>query len=164
MALGAAGYLTKPIDRERLISLVRPYQARLRPTRVLLADDDPVQRERIRSWLEPQQWIVDEAENGIAALDRIAVEIPDIILLDLMMPEMDGFQLITTLQKQAEWRHIPVIVITALDLSASDRARLNSGVEGILAKGSFDPGQLIENVRRVLSQNRRSQKMPEAAS
>jgi signal transduction histidine kinase/CheY-like chemotaxis protein len=164
ITLGAAGYLTKPIDRDRLIALLRPLQMSARRTRVLLVDDDATQRERIRSWLEQQQWHISEAENGRVALAQLVEEAPDIILLDLMMPEMDGFQLITALQDRLEWRHIPVIVITALDLSAADRARLNSGVEGILTKGSFDPVQLVEIVRRIVMATRRSQKMSEVAS
>jgi CheY-like chemotaxis protein len=81
-----------------------------------------------------------------------------------MMPEMDGFQLITALQERPAWRRIPVIVITALDLTAADRARLNSGVEGILLKDSFDPAQLVAIVRGYVAKTRRTQKVPEAAS
>jgi adenylate cyclase len=164
MTLGAAGYLTKPIDRDRLIALLQPYQARVRRTCVLLVEDDPTQRERIRSWLEPQQWQISEAENGRVALDRLGEEVPDIILLDLMMPEMDGFQLITALQERPAWRRIPVIVVTSLDLTAADRARLNSGVEGILLKDSFDPAQLVAIVQGYVAKTRQSQKVPEVAS
>jgi signal transduction histidine kinase/CheY-like chemotaxis protein len=164
MTFGAAGYLTKPIDRDRLIALLQPYQARVRRTCVLLVEDDPTQRERIRSWLEPQEWQISEAENGRVALDRLVDEVPDIILLDLMMPEMDGFQLITALQERPAWRRIPVIVITSLDLTAADRARLNSGVEGILLKDSFDPAQLVAIVRGYVAKTRQSQKVPEVAS
>jgi adenylate cyclase len=164
MTLGAAGFLTKPIDRDRLIALLRPYQASVRRTRVLLVEDDATQRERIRSLLESEQWQISEAENGRVALDRLADNVPDIILLDLMMPEMDGFQLITALQERPAWRGIPVIVITSLDLTAADRARLNSGVEGILLKGSFDPARLVATVRAHLARARRSQKVPEGAS
>src|SRR5262249_13917962 len=164
MALGPAGYLTKPIDRDRLIALLRPYQMRVRSPHVLVVEDDPMQRERICSWLEREHWLISEAENGVMALDRLAKEIPDIILLDLMMPEMDGFQFITALQARPVWLNIPVIVITALDLTAADRARLNSGVETILLKNSFNPAQLIDIVRRLVTDMRRSQDVPEAAS
>jgi signal transduction histidine kinase/CheY-like chemotaxis protein len=164
IALGAAGYLTKPIDRDRLITLLRPFQTRARRTRVLLVEDDAMQRERIRLWLEAEHWLASEAENGLVALDRMAKEPPDIILLDLMMPEMDGFQFIAALQAQPAWRDIPVIVITSLDLTAADRARLNSGVEGILLKGSFDPAQLVEIVRRLVAKTRISHVVSEAAS
>ena len=104
MTLGAAGYLTKPIDRGQLISLLQPFQARARPTRILMVEDDSDQRNSIRSLLEPQQWIIAEADNGRVALEHLAAEIPDIILLDLMMPEIDGFQLLTTLRGNPQWR------------------------------------------------------------
>ena len=116
------------------------------------------------SWLEPEHWLASEAENGLVALDRLAKERPDIILLDLMMPEMDGFQFIAALQAQPVWRDIPVIVITALDLTAADRARLNSGVEKILLKDLFDPAQLVEIVRRLVTETRRSQAVSEVTS
>jgi len=118
----------------------------------------------IRSVLEPQQWRVTEADNGRVALDMLAKEIPDIILIDLMMPEMDGFQLITALRERPDWRHVPVIVITALDLTAADRKRLNSGVEGILLKNSFDPAHLVQTVRQAVANARRKNKVPETAS
>jgi signal transduction histidine kinase/CheY-like chemotaxis protein len=164
MALGAAGYLTKPIDRDQLIALLRPFQAMVRRTRVLMVEDDPAQRMSIRSILEPQQWRVTEADNGRVALDLLAKDIPDIVLIDLMMPEMDGFQLITALRERPEWRRIPVIVITALDLTAADRKRLNSGVEGILLKNSFDPAHLVQSVRQAVANARRKNQVPETAS
>ena len=137
IALGAAGYLTKPVDRERLHRLVSRFRAPVPPTRVLLVEDDAVQRERMRGWLEGPQWAVREAENGREALKRIEENKPDVILLDLMMPEMDGFAVVAALQKEAGWRDIPVIVITSLDLDAKDRARLNAGVQSVLVrKGS----------------------------
>src|SRR6516164_1289443 len=109
VALGAAGYLTKPIDREQLHRLVERFRAQAQPTRVLLVEDDSFQRERMHAWLESQRWVVQEAANGREALDRLQQSKPDLILLDLMMPEMDGFQVVATLQKEAGWRDIPVI-------------------------------------------------------
>ena len=113
--------------------------------------------------LEPQQWLVTEADNGRAALQRLALESPDVILLDLMMPEMDGFQLVTALRERPEWRRIPVIVITALDLTVADRQRLNSAVEGIMMKSSFDPAQIVRSVRRAVANARRKNRMSEVA-
>jgi adenylate cyclase len=150
IALGAAGYLTKPIDRERLHRLVGRFRSPTRPTRVLLVEDDPVQRERMLGWLESQQWIVQEAANGREALARLQKEKPDVILLDLMMPEMDGFAVVAALQKEAGWRDIPVIVITSLDLNAKDRERLNAGVQLVLVKETFRPVDLVERIRRLV--------------
>jgi len=150
IALGAAGYLTKPIDRERLHRLVSRFRAPVPPTRVLLVEDDAVQRERMRGWLEGPRWTVREAKNGCEALKRIQESKPDVILLDLMMPEMDGFAVVAALQKEAGWRDIPVIVITSLDLDAKDRARLNSGVQSVLVKERFRPADLVERIRRLV--------------
>jgi CheY-like chemotaxis protein len=72
-----------------------------------------------------------------------------VILLDLMMPEMDGFAVVAALQKEPNWRDIPVIVITARDLDGKDRERLNSGVQSVLVKEAFQPGELVERIRRL---------------
>jgi signal transduction histidine kinase/CheY-like chemotaxis protein len=151
VALGAAGYLTKPIDRDRLHRLVGRFKAPARATKVLLVEDDALQRERIRGWLEGQQWIVQEAADGREALARLQADKPDVILLDLMMPEMDGFAVVAALQKEAEWRDIPVVVITARDIDAKDRERLNSGVQSVLVKETFRPADLVERIRRLVS-------------
>jgi adenylate cyclase len=164
MTLGAVGYLTKPIDRDKLVEIIRRYGAPSGPTRVLVVEDDATQRERVRNWLEPRQWLVTEAENGRIALERLKDTVPDVIILDLMMPEMDGFQLVAALQQHPQWRRIPVVVVTALDLSAQDRARLNSGVETVLLKESFKPSDLIEGLRRLAAKTRYLERVAEAAS
>ena len=97
------------------------------------------------------QWAVREAANGREALDRLQQGKPDVILLDLMMPEMDGFAVVAALQKEAaSWRDIPVIVITSLDLDAKDRERLNAGVRFVLVKERFQPADLVERIRRLV--------------
>jgi adenylate cyclase len=164
VALGAAGYLTKPIDRERLHRLVSRFRAPVPPTRVLVVEDDAVQRERMRGWLEGPQWTVREAENGRDALNRIQESKPDVILLDLMMPEMDGFAVVAALQKEAPWRDIPVIVITSLDLDAKDRERLNAGVQFVLVKERFQPTDLVERIRRLVQRTPAVSNGMEAAS
>jgi adenylate cyclase len=148
MALGASGYLTKPIQRDRLTALLRQIPAG-GTARVLVVEDDPTQRALLRNWLEAERCLIREAENGLKALDRLREERPDLILLDLMMPQMDGFELLAAMQQQPAWRDIPVIVITALDLSAGERARLNAGVSSLLQKGQFEPEALVAQVRRL---------------
>jgi CheY-like chemotaxis protein len=149
-ALGASGYLTKPIDRSRLKRMVERFRAASPPTRVLLVEDDADQRERVRGWLDGQQWTVEEAANGRQALARLRERRPDLILLDLMMPEMDGFEVVAALQQEPHWREIPVIVITSRDLDAKDRARLSSGVRSVLVKESFRPADLIARIRALV--------------
>ena len=105
-----------------------------------------------------------EACNGREALAHLQESKPDVILLDLMMPEMDGFQVVAALQKEAGWRDIPVIVITSLDLTAKDRERLNSGVELVLVKETFQPDDLVARIRRLVQSKPAVDREMEAAS
>src|SRR5262249_62237979 len=88
----------------------------------------------------------------------------DVMLRDLMMREMDGFRVVAAMQKPPAWRRIPVIVITARDLTAEDRARLNSGIETVLMKETFNPASLVERVREAAAKSRRLQQVAEGAS
>jgi signal transduction histidine kinase/CheY-like chemotaxis protein len=150
IALGAAGYLTKPIDRKRLVEILSRHRSADGPSEVLVVEDDEEHRQLVRAILGAQGWVVREAANGRLALDALAAKLPDILLLDLMMPEMDGFQLVTALQANPAWRDIPVVVVTALDLTAEDHRRLNGGVERVLSKNSFAPAELMARVGKLL--------------
>jgi signal transduction histidine kinase/CheY-like chemotaxis protein len=146
-ALGAADYLTKPIDRERLVAVL----GRHRPQRpILVVDDDPALRELLRRTLEREGYDVLEADDGRVALGRIEGRVPGLLLLDLMMPNMDGFELLTELRARPEWRAIPVVVVTAKDLTPEERQRLNGHVERILAKGALRPDALLAEVRELV--------------
>jgi CheY-like chemotaxis protein len=101
--------------------------------------------------LESEGFAVVEAENGRVALERLRGESPSLILLDLMMPEMDGFEFVAELRRHEGWRAIPVVVITARDLSRDDRERLNGHVEKILQKGTYDRDQLLAEVRELVA-------------
>ena len=148
-SLGAAGYLTKPIDQHTLQRMMGRFRTSARPTRILLVEDDALQRELMCEWLVGEQWTVHEASNGREALDLLRTNKPDVILLDLMMPEMDGFEIVAALQEEPLWRDVPVIVITARDLDAKDRERLNSGVHSVLLKNTFRPNELVERIRQL---------------
>jgi signal transduction histidine kinase/CheY-like chemotaxis protein len=148
-SLGAAGYLTKPIDQHTLQRMIGRFRTSARPTRILLVEDDALQRKLMREWLVGEQWMVHEAGNGREALDLLRANKPDVILLDLMMPEMDGFEIVGALQEEPLWRDVPVIVITARDLNAKDRERLNSGVHSVLLKNTFRPNELVERIRQL---------------
>jgi len=158
IALGAAGYLTKPIDRERLVAILSDLRAAAAPGNILVVDDDEEQRQFVREILGARGWTVREAANGRLGLDAIAAELPDVILLDLMMPEMDGFEVVAALRANAAWRAIPVVVVTALDLTAEDRQRLSGGVEQILSKHAFPPAELMARVGALLGETRKAQK------
>jgi len=158
IALGAAGYMTKPIDRDRLVEILSRYRLADRSGTVLVVEDDEEQRRLVRELLGARGWVVREAVNGRLALDALKEGLPDIVLLDLMMPEMDGFELVAALQANPAWRDIPVVVVTALDLSAEDRRRLNGGVEQILSKSAYAPAELMKRVGALLAEVKRKTK------
>jgi CheY-like chemotaxis protein len=106
--------------------------------RVLVVDDEDDIRELCRVNLEFEGFQVFDAPNGPAGLEVAARERPDVIFLDLMMPEMDGFQFLDEIRRHEEWRNIPVIVITARDVSTEERARLNGRVESVVQKAGRD--------------------------
>jgi CheY-like chemotaxis protein len=143
-ALGATDFLTKPIERERLLSVLRSldFDCRLVPCLALVVDDDPANRNLLRSLLEKEAWTVTEAEDGASALAAVADRTPDLILLDLMMPNMDGFEFAERLHRDTRWRSIPIVVITAKDLTEEDRRRLNGSVLKIVSKGG-GPDELV---------------------
>jgi CheY-like chemotaxis protein len=147
-ALGAADYLTKPIDRERLVTVLRQHR-RDRP--VLVVDDDAGVRQLLRRMLESEGYTVAEASDGRAALARLDDVAPSVILLDLMMPEMDGFEFVSEFRRHEPWRGIPIVVITAKDLSRDDRERLNGYVHKILQKGAHSREQLLAEVRELVA-------------
>ena len=131
-ALGAADYVLKPVEWERF----RQVMDRFRDDDgdVLVVDDDADTRERMRAMLEKSGWTVVEASNGQEALERVAHAIPRLVLLDLTMPVMDGFTFLHTLREQPGCADVPVVVLTARDLTNEERRRL-SGANQVLNKG-----------------------------
>ncbi len=149
-ALGASEYLSKPLDRERLTTFLETYlgSSRAGGGRVLVVEDERDTRELLRRGLEKDGWTIDEAENGLVALARLTDALPDLILLDLIMPQMDGFGFLTEIRGNEDWRDIPVVVVTAQDLTPEEVGRLDGLVEAILKKGQRDDllGQLRDLV------------------
>jgi PAS domain S-box-containing protein len=150
-ALGAAGHLTKPIDRDHLIALLQKYRREDPCRSLLVVEDEASTRELLRRMLEKEGWSVVEAEHGRVALERVAEHRPSLILLDLMMPEMDGFEFVAELRKCQEWRTIPVVVVTAKDLTQEDRLRLNGCVEKFIQKGAYSREALLAEVRDLVA-------------
>ncbi len=146
--LGAADYLTKPVDRKTLIGAIHRLQA---GGEVLVVDDEPEVRELTRRMLEPEGLRVREAADGQQALDEIRRRQPGLIILDLMMPVMDGFEFLRQLRHDPEISDLPVIVVTAKDLTEDDHARLDSLVTQVLQKGGFQREDLLSRVRRSVA-------------
>jgi PAS domain S-box-containing protein len=136
-SLGAADYLIKPIDRDRLVRAVEKCCPRGAPRHVLIVEDDAPTSELMGRALRKIDCTVTQAENGRVGLERLNETLPDAILLDLMMPEMDGFEFIAQVRAESRWRRIPVIVVTAKTLTAEDLARLNGQVQHLVHKGEY---------------------------
>jgi PAS domain S-box-containing protein len=159
-SLGAAEYLVKPVDYERLAAAIRRLAPRSSPAgdgggtaTVLVVEDDPSQRALLRRALERHGWSVAEAPDGRAALERIAAAPPDAIVLDLILPVVDGFGVLEALQASPQWREIPVIVVTAKELSASERAVLGGKAREVVEKSAFTLEELGNVVRAQVSRH-----------
>lgn len=156
--LGATDYLTKPIDYKQVTRVLERYRPPTTPTTaaapsvgsVVVAEDDPDTRKIFQRLLEKEGWQVIEAENGQVALNLILQHHPDLILLDLMMPEMDGFQLIAALRQQPTYQPIPIVVVTAMDLTVAERQQLNGSVQQVLQKGAYSRDELLQEVRNLV--------------
>jgi signal transduction histidine kinase/DNA-binding response OmpR family regulator len=148
--LGASDYLTKPIDRPRLLTLLQKYRCAHPPCPVLIVEDEIQTRTMLRCILEKEGWTVMEAPNGQVALARMVENRPELILLDLMMPEMDGFTFVEEVRKHDAWRSIPIVIVTAKDLTLDDRQRLNGHVKRILQKGTYSSEELLREIRHFV--------------
>jgi CheY-like chemotaxis protein len=157
-ALGVAEYLTKPIDRAGLAAVLRRYTPAGSSRSVLIVEDDAAVRRVLRRELKAEGWSVTEAANGRIALELLAVRAPDLVLLDLMMPEMDGFEFVEALRTRNGDSRIPVVVITAKDLTDEDRRRLNGGVERVVEKRGRGPEALLAEVRGAVAERLAAEK------
>ncbi len=148
-ALGAADYFTKPIDFQRLHQVLGKYRQPAIAQHILVIEDDASTRDMLRRTLEKDGWKVVEAQNGKVGLSLLDQVAPAMILLDLMMPEMDGFEFMEALHRRGDHAGIPVVVITAKDLTEEDRQRLDGGVRRILQKGTVNPREVLKLVRSL---------------
>jgi signal transduction histidine kinase/DNA-binding response OmpR family regulator len=149
--LGAVDYLSKPVDKERLIKVVDKHIARSARGPILVIEDDPDALEITCDLLVQAGWSVQAAENSTEAIEVIEKNPPMLILLDLMMPEMDGFEVIKKLRYHPQWQLIPIIVITSVELSTSEYAQLSKQVQNIFQKGKYELQDLLNEVNEVVS-------------
>ena len=149
-SLGAADYLTKPLDYSRLSSVVNRHAKVGQGQRVLVVEDDEATQELVQKHLTKEGWQVVAASNGREALERLTQGPPDLVLLDLMMPEMDGFEFLEAFRKQPGCAQITVVVMTAKILTPEDRQRLRGQVAQIVEKQAMTPESLVLDIRKTL--------------
>ncbi|AWV90182.1 response regulator [Bradymonas sediminis] len=158
-ALGADHYMVKPINRQRLVDILDGYRA-AGPGggQILLVEDDEPTRALLRRTLQSDGWQVVEADNGQVGLDTLDAFTPDLVLLDLMMPKMDGFEFLVEFRSREIYRDVPVIVVTAKELTEAELEGLRQGTSEVLSKGGRRIGgdyeaQLLEQVRKYMRKN-----------
>jgi CheY-like chemotaxis protein len=151
MALGASEYLTKPVDRDRLVEVVRRLRHEAGSGTALVVDDDEAARMRLASMLGQEGWSVIEAADGRQALERLADVEPDLILLDLQMPVLDGFGFLNELRARPGGMEVPVVVVTGRDLTTDERDILSLSVRRVFDKMALEEEDLAKELRLVLA-------------
>ncbi|HXK41240.1 MAG TPA: GAF domain-containing protein [Anaerolineae bacterium] len=151
LSMGVADYLVKPILEQDLLSALARLSHDPTKTHVLVVDDNPDDRHLLERILADAGYTVTTASDGVEAIADLALSPPDLVVLDLMMPDVDGFAVLENMKARPETRDIPVIVVTAKELSADERADLTARVQALLQKGLFDQERLLGDVAAALA-------------
>ena len=158
-SLGAVEHLVKPVGREQLLEALarRSFvsKAKTKPIHVLAIDDDVQQLDLFRAALEPHGFRVRTESSGKSGIAAAAAGPVDLVLLDLVMPDVSGVEVVASLRTTPQTRGVPILLVTAHELSAADRARLNGDVDAIVSKGAMTVNELLGEIRRVLRQEGR---------
>lgn len=148
-ALGAMGYLMKPLRPDLLLREIH----RVKPAgtkTILVVDDNLIERSEVCNIVKSKNFVVFEADSGHQAITQLKKQLPDLILLDLMMPGMDGFEFLDRIRLDPQTKNIPVIIITAKDLSTQEKTALQGKVSALLVKGTFDSDQVLNELTKLL--------------
>ena len=147
-ALGAVGYIQKPIDKNMLISEINKLHNN--PKSVMIVDDNEIDRKQMAKIIEAEDINIVLADNGMECVECLQKHVPDVLVLDLMMPKMDGFQVINRIRKDKKTQNLPIIVVTAKDLSNEDKKILSENVISVLEKNDSTPQKLFLEIKRIL--------------
>ncbi len=147
---GVHDFLPKPLNHTRLRETLRRSFPEIEGGQVLIVEDDKVARTFMRHILENERWVMTEAEDGLFGLEELQKRQPDVILLDLNMPRMDGFEFLDEVRKNQCWSEIPVIVISAREMTGRDMSQLNGGLAQLMRQGPYGGEQVREFLRDSL--------------
>lgn len=163
LSMGVADYLVKPVTEQDLLDALIRLEHPGASGHVLIVDDNPDDRKLLRRILEDAGYKVQEAPGGAEAISIIHTDPPNLVVLDLMMPDVDGFAVLENLKMNQLTRDIPVVVVTAKELGKSERERLQQRVQALLQKGLFDQNQLLGDVLSALGRLQQTHAQPETA-
>lgn len=149
-SLGASEYLNKPVDRKKLVKTITRFVGDGADQPILMVEDDTDTRALLKRYLEREGLAVVEAENGRVALEKMQELSPSMILLDLMMPEMDGFEFVEEYRKKPEWLDIPIVVLTAKTLTEEDKKRLEGWVHSLYSKGERNIEGVVQEITQKI--------------
>jgi len=149
ISLGAAEYFVKPVDRALLVDTVRSL-CHQSDALVLVVEDDAATRELVCRTVRGEGYTVEEAADGSEALEVLATVVPQLVMLDLMMPGVDGFEVLSTMRADPRLVDVPVVVLTAMNLGDEHLAKLRGQVEALLLKGSLANNALLEEIRHAV--------------
>ncbi len=156
--LGANEYMTKPVHPDQLARILEKFHINGAPGKVLIIEDDESSRQFMRRLLNRYGWETAEAANARDGLEKVAQDAPSLIMLDLIMPEMDGFEFISRLRQREEYRDIPIVVLTAMELNEEDRNKLNKDVARIAFKATTSYSSLVSELASIV--NRKNSDLP----
>jgi CheY-like chemotaxis protein len=153
-SLGAVEYLVKPVSRQEVLAAIGRLAEGTGVRRILVVEDDETEASLLRRYLEEASYLVATAANGRQALATLRRQRVDLVTLDLMMPEMDGFSLLAEMRGDPAFRSLPVVVLTAHDLSMAEQERLRSGMALVIQKGPQRRELLLKELHRILDGER----------
>jgi signal transduction histidine kinase/DNA-binding response OmpR family regulator len=159
-AIGAQDYLIKPVNPDLLVQTLKRYTQTSQTLNILVIDDDPNQRDMLSRIFVKEGWNVRTAEGGRSALSLLEQSLPDVMILDLMMPAMDGFEFLKLVKENEQWSSIPVLILSSMELTNEDYDRLTGSVAGILQKKELDPQQLLVVIQRLNQSNIKRKETP----
>ncbi|TMC48750.1 MAG: response regulator [Chloroflexi bacterium] len=154
--IGQADFLTKPIDRQQLLQMMVKFdlladgkRGKKTPSSILIVDDDPQNIRLIKAMLKPFNIEVMIADGGKAGVEMALKKKPDLIILDLMMPEVDGFDVVSRLKEDPAAAQIPILIYTAKNITSEDRERLQGNIQSIIQKGDFGKDRFLEMINNL---------------
>jgi CheY-like chemotaxis protein len=154
--IGQADFLTKPIDRQQLLQMMVKFdlladgkRGKKTPSSILIVDDDPQNIRLVKAMLKPFNMEIMVADGGKAGLEIALKKKPDLIILDLMMPDVDGFEVVSKLREDAAASQIPILIYTAKNISSEDRERLQGNIQSIIQKGDFGKDRFLEMINNL---------------